>query len=236
MGVSAVVVEHHMQLPTRVGRGHLLEERQELAVTVPREALVGHPPGGDFQRSKQGCGPMPDVVVRAPLGAARADRQARLGALQRLDLALFINADHDRLLGRIQVQPDHVADLGFQLRVGGELERLGLPGLEVVVFPHPGDGVVADPKLVGQQPGGPVGDPEVLGRRGEGGGQDLGAPVAADGLGPARPGLVAKAVQASLGVAAPPRQDNNSAAVAPSGPLIALTALWRGQRRGPGLQ
>jgi hypothetical protein len=60
-----------------------------------------------------------------------------------------------------------------------------------VLFPHLGDGVVADAELVGQQSGGPVGDPEVLGRRGEGGGQDLGAPVLADGLGPARAGLVA---------------------------------------------
>jgi hypothetical protein len=41
MGVSAVVVEHHVQLSAWVGRGHLLEERQELAVTVPREALGG---------------------------------------------------------------------------------------------------------------------------------------------------------------------------------------------------
>jgi hypothetical protein len=129
--------------------------------------------------------------VRAPLRAARADRQARPGALQRLDLAFFINADHDRVLGRVQVQPDHVADLGLQLGVGGELERLGLPGLQVVLGPDAGDGVVADAELCGQQPGGPVADPQVLGRRGEGGGQDLGAPVVADGLGPARAGLVA---------------------------------------------
>ena len=33
----------------------------------------------------------------------------------------------------VQGQPDHVADLGLKLRIGGELERLGLPGLEVVL-------------------------------------------------------------------------------------------------------
>src|SRR6266566_405253 len=91
---------------------------------------------------------------------------------------------------RLQVQADDVADLGVQLGVGGELERLGPPGLEVMLAPHAGHGVVADPQLVGQQPGRPVGDPQVLGWRGQRGGQDLGAPLGADGLGPARAGLV----------------------------------------------
>jgi hypothetical protein len=49
----------------------------------------------------------------------------------------------------MQVQADDVADLGFQLRVGGELEGLGPPWLEVVLGPHPRHGVVADPQLLG---------------------------------------------------------------------------------------
>jgi hypothetical protein len=38
---------------------------------------------------------------------------------------------------RVQIQPDHVADLGVEFRVGGELERLDPPGLQVPVAPDP---------------------------------------------------------------------------------------------------
>ena len=155
-------------------------------MAVLREALVDHPAGGDLQRREQGGRPMPHIVVGAPLGAAGTQRQVGGGAGKRLDLGLLVHADHNRSFGRVQVQADHVADLGFQLRVGGELEGLGPPRFEVVLGPDAGDGVVATAQLVGEQPGGPVGDPEVLGRWRQGGGQDLGAAVASDGLG--RPG------------------------------------------------
>ena len=44
--------------------------------------------------------------------------------MQRLDLGLLIHAEHDRALGRVQVEPDDVADLGDELRVAGELSGL----------------------------------------------------------------------------------------------------------------
>ncbi len=39
------------------------------------------------------------VVMGAPLGLPRAHRQQRLGAVQRLDLALFIDAEHQARSG-----------------------------------------------------------------------------------------------------------------------------------------
>jgi hypothetical protein len=41
-----------------------------------------------------------------------------------LNLRLLIDAEHHRLLRRMQVQPDYVADPALQLRIGAELERL----------------------------------------------------------------------------------------------------------------
>jgi dihydrofolate reductase len=43
VSVGPVVVEHEVQVVTRVGLGHALEEAQELVVTVPIEDLVGIP-------------------------------------------------------------------------------------------------------------------------------------------------------------------------------------------------
>jgi len=60
MGVGAVVVEHHMQLPPRVGLGHQLEEHEELGVAV---SVV--PPAGRIGRRGRRPG--------APLAGQRAD-------------------------------------------------------------------------------------------------------------------------------------------------------------------
>ena len=40
---------------------------------------------------------------------------------------LLIHTQHHRVLRRRQIQPDHIGDLGDQLRVGGELEGLTSP-------------------------------------------------------------------------------------------------------------
>ncbi len=74
----------------------------------------------------------------APLGQARLHRQHRLGAIQRLDLAFLIDAQHHRVLGRVQIQAHDVGDLGDQFGVGGEFERLGSPRLYSVLTPRLG--------------------------------------------------------------------------------------------------
>ena len=105
----------------------MLEETEELLVAVPVLAEPGHLPGGDFQGSEQGGGAMADVVVAAWLVVTRLHHKHFLGAVQRLDLGLLIDAQHDRVSRRVQIQAYNVGDLGLQFRVGGELERVGLP-------------------------------------------------------------------------------------------------------------
>jgi len=85
--------------------------------------------------------------MRRSLRQARSQRQDRRGAVKGLDLALLIDAEHDRLLGRVQVEADDVADLGLELGVGRELERLALPGLQAEAPPAPGHGGIADLEL-----------------------------------------------------------------------------------------
>jgi hypothetical protein len=59
------------------------------------------------------------VVVGHRVGAAGLHRQVRLGAVERLDLALLVDAEHDGVRGRIDIEPDDVAQLGYEL--GGRL-------------------------------------------------------------------------------------------------------------------
>jgi hypothetical protein len=58
-------------------------------------------------------------------------------SVQRLNLALFVDAQNQRALGRRQVQPDDVAHLLDKKRIGGKLEGLGAMRLEVESLPYP---------------------------------------------------------------------------------------------------
>ena len=93
-------------------------------MAVPGQALADHRAGEHVQRGEQGGGAVALVVVGHRAGPARLHRQRRLGAVQRLDLGLLVHAQHDRLLRRVQVQPDDVDELLLEPRVVGELERL----------------------------------------------------------------------------------------------------------------
>jgi hypothetical protein len=185
--VGGVVVHHHLQRPARGGRGDQLEEGQELAVAMPRLAGVGDAAGGHLQGGEQGGGAVAEVVVGAPLDPSWRQGLDRLGAFQRLDLGLLVHPQHDGVGRWVQVQPDHVADLGLQLRIGGELEPLGLPWPEVVLGPDPATVLWLTPSSLASS------RQDQWSRRGaqwrgQRRGQDLDPPVTAHGPGAATAG------------------------------------------------
>ena len=49
-------------------------------------------------------------------------RQAGLGAVERLDLALLVDRQHHGMGRRIDIEADDVAQLGHELGIVGELE------------------------------------------------------------------------------------------------------------------
>jgi len=81
----------------------LPQEAQELLVAVPGEALVDDLAGRHVQGSEEGRGAVPLVVVRHRTRSPLLQREARLGAVQRLDLALRVEGEDDRPLRRRQI-------------------------------------------------------------------------------------------------------------------------------------
>src|SRR5207342_1721661 len=79
-------------------------------------------PVEDVERSKQGRGAMALVVVRHGAEPALLQRQARQGAIESLDLALLVERKHDGVGRRIDIEPDHVAQLVDEVRIVRELE------------------------------------------------------------------------------------------------------------------
>jgi hypothetical protein len=92
--------------------------------------LADHAPGGDIECREQARRAMALIVMRAPLGQARSKRQDRLGAIQGLNLALFIHTQHHRPGQRIQMQADDAAHLVDKQRIARELEGLGTMRLQ----------------------------------------------------------------------------------------------------------
>ena len=64
---------------------------------------------------------MPLVVVCHGLAAPGLDRQPGLGAVERLDLAFFIDRQHHRMGRRIDIEPNNISELvgklGSRLKV-----------------------------------------------------------------------------------------------------------------------
>jgi hypothetical protein len=106
MLVGGVVVDDQVDVE-RLGDGSLdvAEELQELLVAMPALALREHLARGDVERREQRRGAVMDVVVGDAFDVADAQRQQRLRAVEGLDLALLVDAQDDRVVGRVQVQP-----------------------------------------------------------------------------------------------------------------------------------
>ena len=93
------------------------QEPQELLVAVARQAPADDLAGQHVQRGEQRRGAVALVVAGHRAGTTRLHRQRGLGAIKRLDLALFVHAQHDGLLRRIEVQADDVDELLLEVLV-----------------------------------------------------------------------------------------------------------------------
>src|SRR5437660_2311232 len=136
--VGCVIV--HDQMDVQIARNSgfdLIEKLTELFGAMAPVTLADDPTGCDIEGGKQRCGAMAFVVVTAALHLARSHGQHRLAAVQRLNLRLLIDAQHDGALGRGHVEADDVANLGNEIGVGRELEGLQPVWLQAEGAPYP---------------------------------------------------------------------------------------------------
>ena len=87
----------------------LLEKTQELAMAMTRHAGPDHLAVEHVESREQGRRAVALVVVRHGAGAPLLQRQSRLGAVERLDLALLVDRQDDGMRRRSDVEPDHSA-------------------------------------------------------------------------------------------------------------------------------
>jgi len=154
--VSARVVEDDVELLARIASGQTLEEDEEVVAVVGGAAFTDDLSAGDLECGEEARDSGAAVVMSLTRGQPGSHRQQWLSSLQGLDLGLLVEAEHDGVCRRIQIEADDIMDSLFRVRIGDELELLELVGLEIVGFPDAMDGHVGDARAAGHLPGCPL--------------------------------------------------------------------------------
>ena len=100
-----------------------IEEADKLLMAVTGHVLADHRAFQDVQRGEQRGGSVALVIVGQRRAPALLQRQARLGAVQGLDLALLVDAKHDGMGRRRNVKAH---DIGQFLDEGGIIREFEL--------------------------------------------------------------------------------------------------------------
>ncbi len=96
------------------------------------------------------------ILPVATSSAALFQGQAGLCPVERLNLALLVDGQHECLLRRIEIEADDVLNLFEEIGIVGDLEALYLMRLELVLGPDPLHARGADARLLGHRPHAPV--------------------------------------------------------------------------------
>ena len=171
--VGGVVVDDGMdQLAGRDRALDGVEEADELLVGVPLHAAAEHGAVEHVEGGEQGGRAVPLVVVGHRAALAGLDRQAGLGAVERLDLRFLVDRQHDGMGRRVHVEADDVFDLLGEGGIVGSLEGAQPVRLQAVRLPDALDGAQRQADGLGHGPAGPMG--RFAGRLAAGQRQDLG--------------------------------------------------------------
>lgn len=147
--VCGVIVEDQVEVETRQ---RLFvdppQEFQEFLGTMARQAFTDDLASCNVERGEQRRSPMTLIVVRHGAGTAFLEGQARLRAIQGLDLALLVDGKHQRFIGRIEVEADDILHLLGEVWVVGGLKGANEMGLEPVRLPDALHAGMADAYLL----------------------------------------------------------------------------------------
>ena len=122
--------------------------------------LAADDPGGDFQGGEEVDRAMPLVGALEPLNdLAAAGLNIAGRPFQGLDRRLFVDAEHQRMLRRVQVQADNIGRFRGKLRVGTDAPRATPAQLNAFFAQHKPNRGVRDAQCRGQGTTIPAGQP-----------------------------------------------------------------------------
>ena len=159
MFVCAIVVEDDMD---HLAGRHLtldgVEKADELLVPVLLHAPADDRAVENIESREQRGGAVTLVVVGYRLAFAGLERQAGLGAIQRLDLGLLVDRQNESVGRRRHVKADDVLEFGDEIGIVRALERPETMRLQLVRFPDPLHRAQRNTHDLGHGTAGPVRD------------------------------------------------------------------------------
>ena len=158
MLVGGVIVDDRVdRLSLGDLRVDLIEEADELLMPMTFHVAADDGAIENVERGEQ-CGrAVALVVVGHRTGPSRLHRQSRLGAVEGLDLAFFVNREDNGVGGGIDVETDHVPEFFGELRIVRQFECPDTMGRELVGLKDALHRSQADPHGLGQHPTRPLG-------------------------------------------------------------------------------
>lgn len=123
--VRPVVVDDQMQVQIEwCLDADQLQKTDKFLMAMPRHAIANDGAIEHVQQSEPGRRAIAFVAVRLPGRDSRPQRQERLSAVEGLDLAFLVDAEHQGFVGRIQIQSHHVVEFLDETLVAAEFEGL----------------------------------------------------------------------------------------------------------------
>ncbi len=150
MFVRGVIVDDGVnELAAWHGAVHGGEKSDELLMPMLVHATPDHGSVEDVQGGKE-CGRAVAFVIMGHGPAlARLQRQARLGPIESLNLALLVDGDDHGVSWRVHIETDDVLDLLGEFRIVGALEGAKPMRLQAIGLPQTLDGAQRDADRLG---------------------------------------------------------------------------------------
>src|SRR5437899_12793475 len=113
----------------------LVEKLDKLFAPMTRYTLTDDLAAENIKGRKERGGAMALVIVRPSFRQTWAQRQQRRSAIQGLNLAFFINAQHQGAVWGIKIQPDHIAHLLCEVWIVRKFEVFDAMRLQFAALP-----------------------------------------------------------------------------------------------------
>ena len=110
------IVQHNMNVLVRIFGHQLVHEIQKFASAPASIMPCMHQPSGYLQGRKERARAMALVFVcKASKRSTVRQANPALRPLQRLNAGLLIHTEHQRVLGRVQIEPNHISRFAAEL-------------------------------------------------------------------------------------------------------------------------
>ena len=155
--VGGEIVKEDVNLLPRGTQGYdLLQKGDELTAGMAGSRFAVDAAGGGMERRIQGERSVSVILKAVTFGASWRERQDGIETIQGLNGGLLINAEHSRVLGRVQIEAEDVGRFGFKLGIIAGPVAFEAVRFQTGLLPNPMYGVFADAQRGSQLTATPV--------------------------------------------------------------------------------